>query len=110
MKRLKYMGECLTELTQRGLIGAARGAAGGTLGGVVGAPGKQVAATATAGASGGVVGGVTGVPGSAVAGVNGMSAEQSVLEAVRKFQWGLLRELPGLVLQPGEAVRSQVAG
>lgn len=109
MKRLKYMGECLTELTQRGLIGAARGAAGGTLGGVIGAPGKQVSAN-VAGASGGVAGGVTGIPGSAVAGVNGSSADQSVLEAVRKFQWGLLRELPSLVLQPGEAVRSQVAG
>lgn len=109
MKRLKYMGECLTELTQRGLIGAARGAAGGTLGGVIGAPGKQVSAN-VAGASGGVAGGVTGIPGRAVAGVNGSSADQSVLEAVRKFQWGLLRELPALVLQPGEAVRSQVAG
>lgn len=109
MKRLKYLGECLTELTQRGLIGATRGAIGGTLGGVIGAPGNQVSATG-AGASGGVVGGVTGVPGSAVAGVNGGSADQSELEAVRKFQWGLLRELPALVLQPGEAVRSQVAG
>ncbi len=53
------------------------------------------------------------MPGSAVTSAQGLvegSDDQSVLEAVRKFQWRLLHELPALVLQPGEAVRSQVAG
>ncbi len=38
------------------------------------------------------------------------SAGQGQVEAVRKFQWALLRDFPALVLMPGEAVRSQVAG
>ncbi len=63
MKRLKYMGQCLTELTQRGLVGASSGAADGMLGGVTGVPGSQVAASADS-ASDGLVGGVLGVPGS----------------------------------------------
>ncbi|BDA49513.1 probable proteasome activator complex subunit 4 [Coccomyxa sp. Obi] len=108
MKRLKYMGQCLTELTQRGLVGACSGGADGMLGGVTGVPGSQVAAAADS-ASNGLVGGVLGVPGSDIAGARS-TAGQSQLEAVRKFQWALLREFPALVLLPGEAVRSQVAG
>lgn len=67
MKNLKYVGQCLTELTQRGLVGACSGAADGMLGGVTGVPGSQVAAVAGS-ASNGLVGGVLGVPGTDIAG------------------------------------------
>jgi len=113
MKRLKNVGQALTELTQRGLVGAPSAAADGRLGGVAGAPGQQVSASVS-GALGDTVGGVMGVPGCSIAAgqdvVNGgTDGSVRLLEAVRKFQWAVLRELPALVMQPGEAVRSHVA-
>lgn len=38
------------------------------------------------------------------------AARAAVAAAARAFQGRVLRELPGLVLQPGEAVRQHVAG
>jgi hypothetical protein len=125
VKRLKCLTDCLAEIITTRLYSEAFEMAGCMRGGVTGIPGSQVDGFLAADA-GGSVGPVMGVPGSEAGGAAASSAGRAdvvtgvpgrgkgmvhaaAAAAARTFVWGILDELPSLVLQPGEAVRLHVA-